>query len=105
MGVPHKILLLGKQRNLDAIMAERLEDPVEADVLHQEKIMSNPDHDDELSILRVISRRSTRGNEVRWTEEARKRSKRVLNDSEETIAGESEDVDEDRGILRSRFYG
>jgi hypothetical protein len=85
-------------------MAERFEDQVEGDVLHQEKIMSNPDHDDELSILRVISRKSARGNEVKWTEEARKRSKRVPNDSEETIAGESsEDVDEDRGIFSQQI--
>lgn len=79
-------------------MAERLEDPIEADALHQEKIMSNPDHEDELSILRVISRKSARGNEVKWTEESIKRSKRVPNSSVETIAGEtSEDADEGRG--------
>lgn len=66
--------------------------------------MSNPDHDDDLSILRVIGRKSARGNEVKWTEEAIKRSEKARNGSEETIDGESsEDAAEGRGKPHARY--
>lgn len=77
-------------------MAERLEDPVERDALKQEKVLSNTDGE---ALLRVVSRKSARGEEVKWTEEVKGRRSRA-NGSAETIVGdEPDDVGEDRGDI------
>ena len=76
-------------------MAERLEDPVERDALKQEKVLSNTDGE---ALLRVVSRKSARGEEVKWTEELKGRRSRP-NGSAETIVGDEPDPSgEDRGI-------
>jgi hypothetical protein len=77
-------------------MAERLEDPVEQDALRQEKARSNPDG---AALLRVVSRKSARGDEVVWTEEVKGQRSRQ-NVSAETIVGDGTDeatAGEDRG--------
>lgn len=77
-------------------MAERLEDPVERDALRQEQVLSNADGE---TLLMVVSRKSARGEEVKWTEEV-KRCKARDNGSAETIVGgkaAAEEGGEERG--------
>jgi len=79
-------------------MAENVDDPIEESALHQEKVLAHCD-DDGTSIMKVLSRRSTKnGEDVKWTEEV-KRIKRVTpQDSSETILGDQEETsEEDRG--------
>jgi len=78
-------------------MAERLEDPVERDALRQEQLLSS--NADGEALLRVVSRKSARGEEIKWTEEV-KRSKSRENGSAETIVGgkaAAEEGGEERG--------
>jgi hypothetical protein len=80
-------------------MAERLEDPVERDALRQERVLSSTDGE---GLLRVVSRKSARGEEIKWTEELKlKIHKAKENGSAETIVGTKAAVEgrgEDRGI-------
>jgi len=64
-------------------MAERLEDTVESDALRQEQVLPNADGE---ALLRVMSRKSSRGEEIKWTEEVKRRKSRE-NGSAETIVG------------------
>ena len=76
-------------------MAERLEDPIEQNALRQEKALSGGDGE---GLLRVVSRKSARGQEVKWTEEV-KGGRSRHNGSAETIVGDgTEESGEDRGI-------
>jgi hypothetical protein len=51
-------------------MAEKIDDPIEESTLRQ-KVGSNYDKDED-SILRILSRKSSRkGEEVKWTEEVK----------------------------------
>jgi hypothetical protein len=80
-------------------MAENVEDPIEASALHQDKLsLHDGKEDDGQSILRVVSRKSTRGGEeVKWTEEVHQLGNlRKSANSSETIVGVE---GEDRGTL------
>ena len=77
-------------------MAERLEDTVESDALRQEQVLPNADGE---ALLRVMSRKSSRGEEIKWTEEVKRRKSRE-NGSAETIVGgkaAAEEGGEERG--------
>lgn len=77
-------------------MAENVEDPIEESALYQEKVHSTHGEDGD-SILRVVSRKSTRGGEdIKWAEEVRKSKCVRPRDSAETVVG---DPEEDRGNL------
>jgi hypothetical protein len=77
-------------------MAENVDDPIEESALRQEKVLSHPD--DGNSILRVLSRKSVHGADVKWTEEVKKSKSGARCDSAETIVGkQAERPEDDRG--------
>jgi hypothetical protein len=84
-------------------MAENVDDPIEQSALHQEKVLAHHD-DDGTSIMRVLSRKSTKkGEDVKWTEEVKMIKGVTPQDSSETILGDQEEGGaEDRGEARSR---
>jgi hypothetical protein len=81
-------------------MAENVDDPIELSALRQEKVLTHHD-DDGNSIMRVVSRRSTRnGEDVKWTEEVQRIKRGTRQDSSETIVGDQEEGNEgDRGKI------
>jgi hypothetical protein len=81
-------------------MAENVDDPIELSALRQEKVLTHHD-DDGTSIMRVVSRKSTRNREdVKWTEEVKRIKRGTRQDSSETIVGDQEEGSEgDRGKI------
>jgi len=72
-----------------------VDDPIEVSALRQEKVLTHHD-DDGTSIMRVISRKSTRnGEDVKWTEEVMRIKRVTPQDSSETIIGDQEEGSED----------
>jgi len=84
-------------------MAENREDPVEECALRQEKVACNSMEEDEGTMLRVVSRRSTRGgDDVKWTEEVTRHKLTTPNDSSDTIAADQNDENEtERGTFQT----
>jgi len=76
-----------------------VDDPIEVSALRQEKVLAHHD-DDGTSIMRVVSRKSTRnGEDVMWTEEVKRINRVIPLGSSETSLGvdQEEGSEEDRG--------
>ena len=83
-------------------MAENREDPVEECTLKQEKVASRSGQEEDVTMLRVVSKRSSRGGDaVKWTEEVTRPEKfGTPNDSSEATAGDQKDErDRNRGSV------
>ena len=78
-------------------MTENMDDTIEQSAFRQEKILSHSDDGD--FILRVFSRKSSRGEDIQWTEVVKKTPVAASSDSAETIVGErAENLNDDRGL-------
>jgi hypothetical protein len=79
-------------------MAENVDDPIEVSALRQEKVLAHHD-DDGTSIMRVVSRKSTRnGEDVTWTEEVmRIEGVTPLDSLGTSLEDQEEGSEEDRG--------
>lgn len=78
-------------------MAQNHDDPVALDVLRQERELTNRADENDLTMLRVQSRKSAHGDEIHWTEEVPKPAPFKSNESAETVIGEKGEEIVDRG--------